>query len=30
MKALTVADLWAVISVGYFADTKQGCVPLDL
>jgi len=30
MKAFTVADLWAVISVGYFADTEQGCVSLDL
>jgi len=24
MKTLTVADLWAVISVGYFADAKRG------
>jgi len=24
MEALTVADLWAVISIGYFIDTKRG------
>lgn len=28
MKAPIVADLWAVISIGYFADTKRGVYQL--